>query len=95
MRRSYQIVNRVSSIKITNANSALRATTHHRSLKNTSRSIGASGLIRVPPYHLPPCDCKLVRRPNRHQITGTRGEVLRNSQPWSSARQPHDPVDHF
>src|SRR4029450_11839304 len=56
MRRSYQIVNRVSSIKITNANSALRATTHHRSLKNTSRSIGASGFIRVPP-------CRRLRRP--------------------------------
>src|SRR5215216_4200616 len=38
IRRSYQMVNKVSSIKITNANTALINTSHHGSAKNGDRS---------------------------------------------------------
>ncbi len=48
-RRSYQIVKSVSTSSTTNANSALRSTTHHGSLKNTARSIATSGLIGLSP----------------------------------------------
>ena len=45
MRRSYQMVNRVSTSRTTRANRALSSTTHQRSLKKTSRS---RAFIRAP-----------------------------------------------
>src|SRR5215211_2814186 len=80
-RRSYQIVNSVSSSSSTNANSALSATTHHGSLKKTSRFIVDSNDAHA-------------RRADRHKITSSSGEMLRNPQAWSTGWQPDDAVDH-
>ena len=93
-RRSYQMVKRVSTSSTTKANSALRSTTHHGSLKNTARSIATSRLIGLsPPCHVLG-DGEFGRRPNRDQIAGAGGQVLGNPKP-GAAREPDDTVHHL
>ena len=81
-RRSYQMVNSVSTSSSTNANSALSSTTHHGSLKNTVRSIGASGLIGAVSSH-----SVVPRRAPSSLGSARTGSPARSSQDHQRWRQ--------
>src|SRR5918997_4109821 len=107
-RRSNQMVNRVSTSSTTRANTALIATTHQGSRRNSSLiarppvcqwgrgggSRGSSPLLISSRDLLVGHRYHVSHRPDRHQVTGPRGQVLRHLDAGRPAAQPHHTVDH-